>query len=133
MKRFVFFSLLLIAVLAVNAQSRKGYVCTGDNVNVRKGPGTGHPVLMSEGAKLQLNKGEVVAYKGKKRNGFCYVHVTKIAFGSAFFDYPGWVSAKYLREVTLCDECGGTGYVGEIEDMKPCGRCEQKGYVNPAP
>ena len=133
MKRFVFLSLLLIAVLAVNAQSQKGYVCTGDNVNVRKGPGTNYPVLMSEGAKLQLNKGEVVAYKGKKRNGFCYVHVTKIAFGSAFFDYPGWVSAKYLREVTLCDECNGTGYVGEIEDMKPCGRCEQKGYVNPAP
>lgn len=133
MKRFVFLSLLLIAVLTVNAQSRKGFVCTGDNVNVRKGPGTNYPVLMSEGAKLQLDKGEVVISKGKKRNGFCYVHVTKIAFGSAFFDYPGWVSAKYLREVTLCDECNGTGYVGEIEDMKPCGRCEQKGYVNPAP
>ena len=88
-----------------------------------------YPVLISEGEKLQLFKGEVVHYKGKIRNGFYYVHVSKIDFGSAYFDYDGWVSAKYLRFVSLCPECGGSGYIGEIEDLKECKKCNNKGYV----
>jgi hypothetical protein len=129
MKRIVLISLMLLTVLSVSAQSRRGFISTGDNVNVRKGPGINYPVLYSEGEKLQLFKGEVVAYKGKKRNGFIYVHVVKVHPGDAVFDYPGWVSAKYLRPVTLCPECGGQGYVGDIEEPQDCPKCKAKGYI----
>lgn len=129
MKRIVLFSLMLLAVLSVNAQSRRGFISTGTNVNVRTGPGKNYPVRYYEGQKLQLDKGEVVADKGKRKNGFIYVHVNKVHFGDAVFDYPGWVSAQYLRPVTLCPECGSLGYVGEIEDPQDCPKCKGKGYI----
>ena len=53
MKRIVLFSLMLLAVLAVNAQSRRGFISTGTNVNVRTGPGKNYPVRYYEGQKLQ--------------------------------------------------------------------------------
>ena len=73
MKRFSFLLLLMFAVVAVNAQS-KGFVCTGDYVNVRTGPGKNYKVYDVEtGHKRQLSKGDVVKYSGKKKNGFCLV------------------------------------------------------------
>ena len=111
---------MLLAVLAVNAQSRRGFISTGTNVNVRTGPGKNYPVRYYEGQKLQLDKGEVVADKGKRKNGFIYVHVNKVHFGDAVL---------YLRPVTLCPECGSLGYVGEIDDPQDCPKCKGKGYI----
>ena len=129
MRRIILISMMLFAVIAANAQNRRGFVSTGDNVNVRKGPSMKYAVVQGDGGKLQLFKGEVVAYNGKKKNGFCHIHVTRVEPGTAYFVYDGWVSAKYLRAVTVCSECDGTGLVGEIEEMKGCKKCHEKGYI----
>ena len=65
----------LATSLKVDAQTY--YRCTGDKVNVRKGPGKNYAVLrwehqMSSGLQ-QLYKGHVVKYLGKKQNGFMKV------------------------------------------------------------
>lgn len=129
MKRILLICMMLFTVMAVNAQTRKGFISTGDRVNVRKGPKKTYPVIIWEGNKLQLDKGETVSDKGKRKNGFCYVNVCKVVFGSAIFSYDGWVSAQYLRPVTLCPECDGLGYVGDIEDMTECPKCKSKGHL----
>ena len=116
--------------LVSNAQNINGFISTGQNVNVRKGPGKNHPVIDSEWGKIQLDKGEVVCDKGKTRNGFRNVSVTKLIFGSVVNVYEGWVSMKYLTPVTVCPECYGTGYVGEIENMQTCKQCNEKGFIN---
>ena len=43
MKRIVTICMLLLMVVAANAQE-KGFVCTGNNVNVSKGPGLKYPM-----------------------------------------------------------------------------------------
>ena len=73
MKRISVVLLLMIAALAANAQ-QKGYVCTGNYVNVRTGPGKNFEVYDSDTShKRQLSKGDVVANCGKRKNGFCLV------------------------------------------------------------
>mgnify|MGYP002852418135 CR=1 FL=1 len=120
---------VLTAVLAANAQ-RKGFICTGQTVNVRTGPGKNYPVAKEEFSmeKCQLDKGMVLRNLGKKKNGFCYVEIS-----SAITEYycKGWVSAQYLRPVTLCPKCDGEGYT-EVEGFgegKECKRCKGKGYI----
>ena len=129
MKRFSFLLMLMFAVVAVNAQS-KGFVCTGDYVNVRTGPGKNYKVYDVEtGHKRQLSKGDVVKYSGKKKNGFCLVQ-GPLEWGGDERD--GWVSAQYLRPVTLCPKCDGYKdvNVGEIDiDLATCDRCKGKGYI----
>ena len=121
--------MILMMGLACNAQNIKGFISTGQNVNVRKGPGTNYQVIDTEWGKIQLDKGEVVCDKGKTKNGFRHISVTKLIFGSVVNVYDGWVAAKYLNPVNVCPECYGTGYVGEIEDMKICDKCKEKGYI----
>ena len=129
MKRISFVLMLLFAILTVNAQ-QKGYVCTGNNVNVRKGPDKSYAVYDIEtGHKRQLSKGDVVTDCGKKKNGFCLIQ-GPLEWGGDERD--GWVSAQYLRPVTLCPECGGYKdvNVGEIDiDLATCKKCNGKGYV----
>ena len=55
MKKMLLICLMLMTVLAVSAQER-GYVCTGNNVNIRKGPGTNYAI---DG---RLDVGEKVLY-----------------------------------------------------------------------
>ena len=129
MKRISIVLMLLLTVVAVNAQ-HNGYVCTGNNVNVRTGPGKNYAVYDSNtDHKRQLSKGDVVANRGKKKNGFCLIQ-GPVEWGGDERD--GWVSAQYLRPVTLCPECDGTKMVNIADvdiDLDTCKKCKGKGYV----
>ena len=129
MKRISIVLMLLLTVVAVNAQ-HNGYVCTGNNVNVRTGPGKNYAVYDSNtDHKRQLSKGDVVANRGKKKNGFCLIQ-GPLEWGGDERD--GWVSAQYLRPVTLCPECDGTKMVNIADvdiDLDTCKKCKGKGYV----
>ena len=79
--------------------------------------------------KRQLSKGDVVSNCGKKKNGFCLIQ-GPLEWGGDERD--GWVSAQYLRPVTLCPECGGFKLVNIAEvdiDLDTCKKCKGKGYV----
>ena len=129
MKRFSIMMVLLLAVMTANAQ-HDGYVCTGNNVNVREGPGKNYPIFdVEQGRKRQLFKGDVVTNMGKKKNGFVLVN-GPLEWGGDERD--GWVSAQYLRPVTLCKKCFGTGDMNvakEDIDLRTCDKCKGKGYV----
>ncbi len=131
MKKIVLICMLLSAVLSVNAQQR-GFVCTGNHVNVRTGPGKNYLVVGAEinpKYKLQLMKGTVVTDEGKRRNGFCLIG-QGLEWGGD--ERGGWVSAQYLRPVILCPTCGGSKNenIGEIDiDLITCRKCKGKGYI----
>ena len=128
MKRIAIVLMMLFAVVAVNAQV-KGYVCTGNYVNVRTGPGKNYAVYDNNtDHKRQLSKGDVVEYCGKKKNGF--ILIRQLEWGGDERD--GWVSAQYLRPVTLCPQCDGTKdeNIGEIDiELITCRKCKGKGYI----
>ncbi len=127
MKRIAMVCMLLLMVVAVNAQ-RRGYVCTGDNVNIRKGPGKNYAVKSDYGyGKLQLFKGTVVVSLGKKQNGFCYIR----KYGwQGDWDATGWVSAQYLRPVTICSRCDGWGQMSDgTGGIIDCTKCYGRGYT----
>ena len=128
MKRIAIVLMMLFAVVAVNAQE-KGYVCTGNYVNVRTGPGKNYAVYdIGTDHKRQLSKGDVVEYCGKKKNGF--ILIRQLGWGEDERD--GWVSAQYLRPVTLCPQCDGTKdeNIGEIDiELITCRKCKGKGYI----
>ena len=129
MKRIAIVLMLLFTVLVVNAQ-HKGFVCTGNNVNVRTGPGMNYPVYDSNtDHKRQLSKGDVVRNCGVKKKGFCLIQ-GPLEWGGDERD--GWVSAQYLRPVTLCPECDGYKDVNIAEvdiELDTCKRCNGKGYI----
>ena len=129
MKRLSFVLLLLFAAITVSAQ-HNGYVCTGNYVNVRTGPGKNYAVYDIEtGHKRQLSKGDVVMNCGKKKNGFCLIQ-GPLEWGGDERD--GWVSADYLRPVTLCPECNGYKDINIAEvdiDLDTCPKCNGKGYI----
>ncbi|MBR5084165.1 MAG: SH3 domain-containing protein [Prevotella sp.] len=128
MKRISIILMLLFTVLTVNAQG-KGFVCTGNNVNVRTGPGKNYAVYDSNtDHKRQLSKGDVVEYRGIKKNGF--ILIRQLGWGED--EREGWVSAQYLRPVTLCPQCDGTKdeNIGEIDiELITCRKCKGKGYI----
>lgn len=129
MKKLIFLLISFLTVMTANAQL-KGYVCTGNHVNIRTGAGINHPVMDEElGHKRQLSKGDVVLDRGEKENGFCLIN-GPLEWGGDERD--GWVSQQYLRPVTLCHICGGTKYdnVGK-EDiyLVTCRKCRGKGYI----
>ena len=129
MKRFASVLMLLFVILTANAQ-QKGFVCTGNNVNVRTGPGKNYAVYDSNtDHKRQLSIGDVVKNRGKKKNGFCLIK-GPLEWGGDERD--GWVSAQYLRPVTLCPQCDGYKDVnvgeGDI-DLVTCDKCKGKGYI----
>lgn len=147
MKRTMFISFMLMSFGFVNAQNvGDAFVCTGDHVNVRTGPGTNYPVCTlslavfaeSDGSeyngetiKHQLDKGygtyeTHIEYLGKRQNGFLFVNCYEEAEG---FGGEGWVSEKYLKP--LCPLCKGEpeqyGANGKV--IKRCSHCQGKGYV----
>ncbi len=131
MKRIATTLMMVLAMTAVNAQSQKGYVCTGSNVNVRTGPGINHSIYDDDGKghKRQLQKGDVVSDCGKKENGFCLIS-GPLEWGGDERD--GWVSARYLRPVTICPQCSGTKNenIAEIDiELITCRKCKGKGYI----
>ena len=113
-----------MTVVSANAQ-RRGYVCTGNNVNVRTGPGKNYSVVVYNSAVTQMFKGCVAQNLGKKRNGFIYVGFLDRSFLPSIIPIKGWVSAQYLRAVTLCSKCDGWGISGYDE----CSKCRGKGYL----
>ena len=129
MKKLAFLLIALLAVMAANAQE-KGYVCTGNNVNIRTGAGVKYPVMDDgNGHKRQMSKGDVVLYRGQKKNGFCLV-IGPLEWGGD--EREGWVSQKYLRPVTLCPTCGGTKdeNIAEVDiELVTCRKCKGKGYI----
>ena len=95
MKKMLFTCLLALMSLAGYAQ--REYICTGNNVNVRTGPGMNYPVQQAPGGncgrgKIQLFKGERYTFTGERRNGFMKIEGTE-CWPTGY----GWVSAQYLR------------------------------------
>ena len=115
MKRIVILLMVLMSTISVYAQFKKGdyLVCTGDNVNVRKGPGSNYGVIMvrpeagNRLQKLQLYNGSgiiesptifvEIKYLGQKSNGFLKVYIHADSWEHCG-DATGWVSAKYFRK-----------------------------------
>ncbi len=117
MKKNLMIFMLLLTVATVEAQTY--YRCTGDNVNVRKGPGKNYAVITNEGflTKCQLFKGDVVKYAGKAKNGFTYVKFLNCGqTGASCYPDHGWVSTQYLKKLTRkCNVCNGRGFFN-----RPC-------------
>ena len=116
MKRILTILFILMATLAVHSQTL--YRCTGDNVNVRTGPGLKYKVVYDDNwqQKVQIFKGVVVKGRGAARNGF--IPITCFSGGTALGAMPvdGWVSAQYLKPLTRkCSACNGRGYFN-----RPC-------------
>lgn len=113
---------LALFVLAANAQSY--YICTGDNVNIRKGPGTKYGINTLFNLDGKMNKGSVVDYLGVKRNGFLKVYNLSGGNGK---QTVGWVSAKYLRPA--CEKCQKLNFhkLSVFEEyFPPCPVCGRK-------
>ncbi len=129
MKKLASLLIALFAVITANAQ-QKGYVCTGNNVNIRTGAGVNYPVMdEGTGHKRQMSKGDVVLDRGNKKNGFCLVN-GPLEWGGDERD--GWVSQKYLRPVVICPTCGGTkneNIAKEDIELATCRKCKGKGYI----
>jgi len=116
---------VVMATLSANAQYRRGqrFVCTGNNVNVRTGPGKNYGVATISNCmacngrqrsysicngragrtKFQLMKGDgydpdwyQITYNGKSKNGSLYVDIYEDHEGTGG---TGWVSAQYLRPI----------------------------------
>ena len=95
MKRLFFISLLLLAFVAMDAQTY--YVCTGNSVYLRIGPGKSYePVTYyhgpKEGRPIFLYKGTRMMYVGPTKNGYARVN----AYHDRGYD-QGWVSTQYMR------------------------------------
>ena len=91
--------LVVMTTMYANAQYYKGQVltCTGNNVNVRKGPGKNYGVLIDDlcETKCQLFKGDNVKYAGKSKNGFVYVIFWSGYSTGTTRELYGWVSQQY--------------------------------------
>lgn len=145
MKKFISVFFLMLTVLGVSAQKKGDYLaCTGNNVNVRTGPGLKYSVQTNyDNQKVQLMKGDgvgdgyvecdhetgncVLQYEGRKQNGFMLV-----SYLGEGLNVHGWVSAQYLRKV--CPWC--EGYPRTYDDcdkenprlLKVCKHCKGRGY-----
>lgn len=106
-KQMILFAFLLMAMSAFS-QSRTTYQCTGNNVNVRKGPGTNYG-LVEPG--IQLFKGQTVESDGRQSNGFLHVYST--GRGRQLWA-DGWVSAQYLTQGSGGSVSNSNGRVIEI-------------------
>ena len=145
MKKLVLICIMVLTALGVNAQRKGDFLaCTGNNVNVRTGPGLNYRVQTHYGnQKVQLMKGAgvgdgymdcehetcncVLVYEGKKQNGFML-----ISYLGEGMNIQGWVSSKYLCKV--CPSC--EGYPKTYDDcdkenprlLKVCKKCNGRGY-----
>ena len=147
MKRITLLFAFIVMATVINAQKKgDSFVCIGDGVNVRKGPGTTYPVCElslavlyecgglpynGETQKQQLFKGygtelTHIEYLGKKENDYLYVICYEEAEG---FGGEGWVSAQYLKP--QCKECKGSPVINYADGRKVvCSYCKGKGYVD---
>ena len=117
MKKTLLMFALFFTALVMNAQTY--YKCTGDNVNVRTGPGKNYAVAINQGfeTRCQLFKGNIVRSLGSTRNGFTYVRFSNCGMtGASCYPDNGWVSSQYLRKMTRrCPACGGRGFFNRQE------------------
>ena len=136
MKRLMLMALLCMGALAMYGQTQ--YVCTGNNVNMRKGPGKNYGVIRQIWKGCGVGDGYIecdhetgnyeILYRGKKKNGFIYVEIV----GEGMFDAVGWMSAQYLKPV--CSHCGGYPKVYDSCDadhprlVRKCRYCNGRGY-----
>ena len=124
-KIFLLFFALTFICFAADAQCVQYCLkSTGQNVNVRVGPGKNYRVVNGSGAygfegKVQLEKGQYVGTDGVKRNGF--THVYYIGWYNAWED--GWVASQYLAPTTKCRACNGRGFLN-----RKCPECHGEGY-----
>ena len=153
MKRlFMLFALLL--TLGASAFAQTLYVCIGNNVPLRMGPGANYKAIVSTGGMhnpyqedkvFYLQKGGVLKYDGAQKNGFVKVFLME---DLPYFIGPndeinvGWVPAKSLKRVVTCTACKGTGRKGTCPEchgegmgyccsytgLGVCKACNGKGY-----
>lgn len=130
MKRII---LLCLAIfLAVGASAQNMYRVTGNNVNVRKGPGKNYGVIAFDGCsgwtKWQLDKSDIVRYLGKQKNGFMYVEAMQPSSCSASYREKGWISSQFLKQMKAkCPNCNGKGFFN-----RPCTDWpDDEGYGHP--
>lgn len=119
MKRLFIF--LFLVCVGMSAYSQNMFICTGNNVNVRKGPGKNFSILREQSERQdfwQLSKNEIVRYLGKKKNGYMYVEAMCPVQGSMGYTVEkGWVYARYFKLLTKkCPDCKGKGFF-----ERPCG------------
>ena len=100
------------------------------------GPGTNYDIIVSDGGirnrymqdeTFYLQKGDVLKYEGAQKNGFIkvlYNYEIPCFTGPNYETNVGWVSAKYLKRVTTCTACKGTGRKGT------CPTCKGVGWGN---
>ncbi|MBO4722743.1 MAG: hypothetical protein J5629_07400 [Muribaculaceae bacterium] len=99
MKRLILISLMFFAFVAMDAQ--KYYVCTGNSVYLRTGPGKNYaPSTYNfgrmEGRTIFLYKGTRLMYVGPTRNGYALVNAYHGQNGPGGYD-QGWVATQYMR------------------------------------
>ena len=122
MKRILLLLVMMLSFAGANAQ-KQGFISTGQNVNVRTGPGKQYPLAKEDFSEepCQLDKGMLVRYLGKKKNGFCYVEGSSII---TEYYCKGWVSAKYLRPVRIINGkrsvCGFFSRLLYVESFAGC-------------
>lgn len=145
MKKIIMMCTLMLMALSVSAQKKGDYLaCTGNNVNVRTGPGLNYRVQTHYGnQKIQLMKGDgvgvgyedcehetgnfVLEYLGVKKNGFM-----KVGYYGEGTNIEGWVSAQYLKKV--CPWCDGYPETYDSCDsenprlLRVCKKCHGRGY-----
>lgn len=99
MKRLILISLMMLAFVTIDAQ--KYYVCTGNSVYLRTGPGKNYaPCTYNfgrmEGRTIFLYKGTRLMYVGPTRNGYALVNAYHGQNGPGGYD-QGWVATQYMR------------------------------------
>ena len=90
------FLLLLAAFALFTMSAQKYYVCTGENVYLRTGPGKNYkPYYLGYDTTpyYMLWKGETVENLGQVKNGYRHVRISCDANGYIY----GWVATQYLR------------------------------------
>ena len=129
MKRLLMMMLLVMATMGVNAQV---YVCTGDNVLVRKGPGKNYPVnegftnwYQTKKRYGRLCKGDIVALASERKNG--YIRVYNLGGGNGDYNL-GWVSAQYLKRA--CNKCENTDWFLKVTSnyIPACRTCGRRAF-----
>lgn len=123
MKKYLVLFAMMAMTWSAYSQDRVTYRCTGNNVNVRKGPGTNYAVITYNRCKIQLFKEEWAEGDGKQSNGF--IHIVK--------PRDGWVSAQYLRivekHVTSKSQQQDERFIAFIKDMWNNNRYENDAFL----
>ncbi len=93
----------------------KYFMVTGTNVLIRKGPGKSYGMQMDGYYPAHAQKGEVVKCIQDQDNNYAYVQTCN-GYGWS----EGWVCCDYLKAITVCPECNGTGTDREYNQCEKC-------------